>query len=205
MFSQLIENIKATSILEWVAFLLAVAQVVLAIKNNRFNFLFGLISTFLYFFVFLTYELFAEAFLNLYYAFISFIGLRAWRLQEQFEEIPISTNTKQDWIKTTLWVMISFVFLALILNNFTSSNVVYWDSAVSAFAWAGAWLLTRRKIENWILLNISNAISVPLLISKGLVLTSLLNSFLFVMAILGYVEWKKALKNKSKEYWDVDL
>jgi len=59
------------------------------------------------------------------------------------------------------------------------------------------WLMARRKIENWVLLNISNIIAIPLLIHKGLYLYAVLTAFLFIVAISGYLEWRKIIKTKS--------
>lgn len=87
-----------------------------------------------------------------------------------------------------------FFILFFLLNQFTDSTVPYLDAIVSAFAWAGTWLLLKRKLENWILLNISNLIAIPLQFYKGLELTSLLTIIYVVIAFLGYREWKKKLE-----------
>jgi nicotinamide mononucleotide transporter len=89
------------------------------------------------------------------------------------------------------------VLLYTVLVNFTDSTVPLADSWVSATAWAGMWLLAKRKIENWILLNISNAFAIPLLLYKQLPLYAALTLFLFVIAILGYIDWNKTLKQKA--------
>jgi nicotinamide mononucleotide transporter len=68
---------------------------------------------------------------------------------------------------------------------------------VSATAWAGMWLLSKRKIENWVLLNVSNFFAIPLLLYKQLPLFAALTSFLFLVAIFGYLDWRKII-NKSK-------
>ena len=83
------------------------------------------------------------------------------------------------------------------LKNFTDSDVPLIDAWVSSTAWAGMWLLARRKIENWILLNISNAFAIPLLFYKNLPLFALLTIFLFGVAVWGYFEWKKLYKDAA--------
>lgn len=70
---------------------------------------------------------------------------------------------------------------------------------VVAFAWAGMWLMAKRKIENWIYLNISNFISIPLLIYKELYIYAGLTAFLFVVAFSGYIKWKKIIAQKGEE------
>ena len=72
-----------------------------------------------------------------------------------------------------------------------------WDSIVSAFAWAGMWLMAKRKLENWVLLNISNIISIPLMIHKDLYLYAILSIILFCVAISGYLNWRKILNNRQ--------
>jgi len=55
-------------------------------------------------------------------------------------------------------------------------------------------LLARRKMENWIFLNISNFFAVPLLFYKKLPMFAMLTIFLFIIAIWGYFEWKKQVE-----------
>jgi nicotinamide mononucleotide transporter len=74
-----------------------------------------------------------------------------------------------------------------------------WDAFISSTAWAGMWLLARRKIENWIFLNISNLFAIPLLIHKKLPMFALLTSILFIVAIFGFLEWKRILHKKQLE------
>jgi nicotinamide mononucleotide transporter len=88
-----------------------------------------------------------------------------------------------------------FALLAVLLKNFTPSTVPYWDAWVSSTAWAGMWLLAKRKIENWVLLNISNLFAVPLLFYKQLPMFALLTIFLFIIAVQGYFEWRKIVRD----------
>ncbi len=84
--------------------------------------------------------------------------------------------------------------LWLVLKNYTDSTVPVLDSLVTAIAFAGTWLLVKHKIENWIVLNISNLIAIPLQWYKGLELTALLTCIYFIVALLGYYRWNKMLK-----------
>ena len=85
----------------------------------------------------------------------------------------------------------------LFLDVYTYSNVPAWDAWVAATAWAGMWLLARRKVENWLLLNLSNHLAIPLFIYKGLLLTACLTVFLFIVAIFGYIEWRKIYQTQK--------
>lgn len=143
-----------------------------------------------YIYVFYTAGLFAESLLNTYYLVVSIAGLYTWKDKTP---LPITRNSLNNWTVSISITISSWVFLYFMLRHFTSSTVPVLDSLVSAFAWSGTWLLMKRKVENWILLNVSNAIAIPLLLYKQLELTALLTCIYFVVAIFGYREWKKKL------------
>jgi nicotinamide mononucleotide transporter len=193
--SAFIQQLAATTMLEWCAFGLAILQVVLAIRNHVSNFIFGFFRTIIYTYLFYTGGLFAESYLNIYYAIISLLGLYYWRNPSTNTPITISNANSKDWLTAIGITVISFVISYIVLKNFTTSTVPMWDSIVAAFAWSGSWLLTKRKVQNWVLLNCSNAIAIPLLYQKGYVLTSVLTVLLFGMAIIGWWQWHKAAKN----------
>jgi nicotinamide mononucleotide transporter len=53
--------------------------------------------------------------------------------------------------------------------------------------------MALKKIENWIFWIIGDLISIPLYFHKGLMLTSFQFTVFLVIAILGYLEWRKKL------------
>jgi len=57
----------------------------------------------------------------------------------------------------------------------------------------GMWLMARKKIENWIYWIIGDVISVPLYFYKGLTLTSFQYLLFTIIAVYGYIAWKKSL------------
>jgi nicotinamide mononucleotide transporter len=189
IINHVVDQFQATTALEWLAFFFAIAQVILAYKNNIFNFYIGIVSVSLYAFLFFQAGLFAESALNIYYFIASLVGIILWGKQGQ--EKPITFSGKKDWLYGAILFIISWAVLYFILARYTTSNVPFWDSLVSSLAWAGTWLLMKRKVENWLVLNISNVIAIPLFIYKGLELTALLTIIYLVLAIAGFISWKK--------------
>lgn len=182
---------------EWFGVFFSVFQVLLARKNNSNNYLFGVAGILLTLYVMIQSKLYAEFTLNLYYLVMSIYGWLYWKFGKRKSETTISETTNNEKLITAGIVIGTFSLFYFFLTNFTDSDVPILDSLVSAFAWAGMWLMARRKIENWILLNISNIIAIPLLIHKGLYLYAVLTAFLFIVAISGYLEWRKIIKTKS--------
>ncbi len=189
MFQQLVAQLMANTLIDWLAFIFGIAQVVLAWQNKKTNFIAGIISVSLYVFIFYKAGLFAESFLNIYYLLISVYGFAVWH--KSTREAQITNCTKQEWMQALALLVIAFVVQWWILSKYTTSNVPMMDSLVSSLAWVGTWLLTKRKLQNWVWLNVSNALAIPLFIQKGLYLVAVLYVVFFIIAIFGYKQWKK--------------
>lgn len=191
------EILVKTTWMEWLGVSFAIVQVLLAQKNNIHNYLFGIAGILLALYVKFNAKLYAEFTLDLYYLVMSIYGWIFWKFGKQETETPITFATSSEKYKTAGIVLGAFVIFYTFLTQFTDSDVPFWDSIVTAFAWAGMWLMAKRKIENWVLLNISNIISIPLLIHKDLYLYAALSAFLFIVAIFGYINWHKIIKNQQ--------
>lgn len=174
-----------------------VTEVLLARSNNILLYPAGIIATTLSVYSLFSAQLYAECLLNLYYIIMSIYGWWYWVKKQNKPPIKISFTSRHEWMITLIIVFGGWLVLYLILFYFTSSTVPAWDSWISSTAWAGMWLLARRKVENWILLNISNAFAVPLLFQKGLPLFGVLTIFLFIVACKGYLDWIKTCRRES--------
>lgn len=178
--------------MEYIAVSMGIVSVVLAKQNHVGLYPSGIISTGLFIYIMASAGLYAESALNGYYLFMSGYGWWLWHKNKgNHNARAISKNSKNDWLITIAIVIVGWLILYYLLRRFTTSDVPTWDALVSATAWAGMWLLAKHKIENWLLLNISNIIAIPLLVYKGIPLTALLTIVLFIIAIFGYFRWKK--------------
>ena len=191
------EILSKTTWVEWFGVFFSVIQVLLAQRNNINNYLFGIAGIVLAMYVKFHAKLYAEFALDFYYLIMSVYGWIFWKYGKQQSETPISFSTKNEWLKAVIIVGVAFTLFFVFLTGFTDSDVPFLDSIVTAFAWAGMWLMAKRKIENWIFLNISNFIAVPLLIHKELYLFAGLTAFLFIVAIFGYRNWYRLIKNQQ--------
>ena len=191
------EILSKTTWVEWFGVFFSVIQVLLAQRNNINNYLFGIAGIVLAMYVKFHAKLYAEFALDFYYLIMSVYGWIFWKYGKQQSETPISFSTKNEWLKAAIIVGVAFTLFFIFLTGFTDSDVPFLDSIVTAFAWAGMWLMAKRKIENWIFLNISNFIAVPLLIHKELYLFAGLTAFLFIVAIFGYKNWYRLIKTQQ--------
>ena len=198
------EQIKETTWVQWLAVALGVAEVLLARKNNIWLYPLGILGTLISIYLLLNVHLYAESILSVYYVVMSVYGWVYWIKKKDEPPVEVSWSTKKEWIVSIAISVIGWVFFYVLLKNlpakyFTPSNVPIWDALISSTAWAGMWLLARRKIENWVFLNISNLFAIPILFYKHLPLFAILTLFLFVVAIFGYFDWKKKIRHEISD------
>ncbi len=186
-----------THLTEWVAVIFGIVQVLLAWRNHVWLYPAGIISTMFSVYLLADVRLYAESFLNLYYLLMSIYGWWLWVKKKNEAALPISKTNQQEWTITLLIIFVGWAILYLVLRTYTPSDVPLWDAWVSATAWAGMWLLAKRKLENWIVLNISNAFAIPLQFHKNIPMYAMLTCVLFVVAIFGYFRWKKLLLKEA--------
>jgi nicotinamide mononucleotide transporter len=193
------QQILQTDMLQWTALVLGVTEVLLARANKIALYPTGIAATLLSIYILYGAGLYAECLLNAYYVVMSIYGWWYWIRKKDRPAVRISWCSRREWTIVVAIVVGGFGILYLALQNFTPSTVPAWDAWVSATGWAGMWLLAKRKIENWILLNISNAFAIPLLFYKQLPLFAILMLFLFVVAVFGYYEWQKIVKREKRD------
>jgi len=74
----------------------------------------------------------------------------------------------------------------------------YLDTFTTGVFFAAMWLMANKKIENWTLWIAGNIVSIPLYFVKGYGFTGIQYSIFLILAIFGYIAWKKNLDNKKQ-------
>ncbi|MEJ7738118.1 MAG: nicotinamide riboside transporter PnuC [Chitinophagaceae bacterium] len=194
----LAEQFKQTYWLQWLGLLFGVSEVLLARANKITLYPTGIAASAISIYLLWKAGLYGECLLSFYYIVMSVYGWWYWIKKKNVPPVKISYSTKKEWMIVSCIVVGGYLLLYLLLTHLTPSTVPHWDAWVTATAWAGMWLLARRKIENWILLNISNAFAIPLLFNKALPLYALLTIFLFTVAVQGYYSWRKKIKEDNE-------
>jgi nicotinamide mononucleotide transporter len=196
---QAMTQLSQTSWLEYIAVVMGMASVLLSRANNIYTYPTGIAGTLVSIVLFVEAGLYAEAVLNVYYFVMSVYGWWKWaRHSPEQAPLPVTLNNRRDWLHTGLFVVLGWPALWAALRFATDSTVPVLDAFVSATAWCGMWLMAKRKVENWLLLNLSNIVAIFLLWYKGLYFLSLLTLFLFIVAIFGYFSWRKTALQREQ-------
>ena len=191
-FEILYNNILDSSYLEIIAVIFGLLSVWFAKKENILVFPIGIVSVLIYVYICFYAKLYADMGINFVYFVMSIYGWYMWsRKDEKKKVLPISFCSVKEHIINIVMFVFFFIVLSYVLKNYTDSNVPIWDSLTTAIFIVGMWLMALKKIENWIAWIIGDIISIPLYFYKGLVFTSLQFTIFLIIAVLGYIEWKK--------------
>ncbi|MCD0463831.1 nicotinamide riboside transporter PnuC [Flavobacterium sp. ENC] len=188
-------------ILEIVAVIFGLLSVWYAKKDNILVFHTGIVSTLIYVYLLWKWTLWGDMMINGYYFIMSIYGLYHWtRKKGDVVEFPISRATKKEIITGIVIFIATFIFVSLVyhfFNKFTNWYS-YVDTFLTGVFFVGMWLMAKRKIENWILWIIGDIISIPLYFAKGVTFTSFQYLVFTIIAIFGYLEWRKILDSKKQ-------
>ncbi|WP_417352553.1 nicotinamide riboside transporter PnuC [Flavobacterium alkalisoli] len=186
-------------ILEISGFIFAVLSVIFSARNSIWVYPTGIISTLIYVYLLSHWKLYGDLIINVYYFIMSIYGWYIWSRKdsEHHSITKISSMNAKDSLTCVGIFMISVIFVSAVYIHFGKFTEwwAYVDNLTTALCFIGMWLLAKRKIENWIFLIIADIISIPLYFIKGYTLSSILYLFLTIVAIFGYLAWKKTLQN----------
>ena len=183
--------------LEITAVIFGFLSVWFAKQNNIWVFPTGLISTGIFVYLLFKWDLLGDMIINAYYFAMSIYGWHIWTRKTNDAFTPIS-RTKVAEKKTSIIIFIAtlaFVYALYKSAGKWSTWTAYVDTLTTAVFFVGMWLMARKKIENWIFWIVGDVISVPLYLYKGLAFTSVQYLIFTLIAIYGYLAWKKTLNN----------
>ncbi|GAA4965817.1 nicotinamide riboside transporter PnuC [Algibacter aquimarinus] len=200
-FGQYSEYETIDIVLEAVAIVFGFLSVWFSKQNNVLVFPTGMISTVIFVYLLLKWELLGDMMINAYYFIMSVYGWYIWTKKVDISRVtPISRTTFNEK-KISIAIFLAtllFVYLVYISFDKWTSWVAYVDTITTAIFFVGMWLMARRKLENWIFWIIGDIISVPLYFYKGFTLTSFQYLLFTGIAIFGYIAWKKSINNNQQ-------
>ncbi|TMM30025.1 nicotinamide mononucleotide transporter [Polaribacter aestuariivivens] len=197
-FSQYKEYATIDIVLEIIAVFFGFLSVWFSKQNKIWVFPTGMVSTIIFVYLLLKWELLGDMMINAYYFIMSVYGWYIWtRKVDETHVTPISKINLQEKKMAVFIFIATLIFVYSIYNYFDrwTSWVAYVDTFTTAIFFVGMWLMAKRKIENWLFWIVGNIISVPLYFYKGFTFTSLQYFGFTFIAIFGYLAWKKNLLN----------
>ncbi len=184
-------------ILEATAFFFGIASVVYAKREDILVYPTGLVATAITVYIFFVDRLLGDMMLNFYFSIMSIYGWWNWarRKEDRNPVVKITrTNAREKWIGFGLFLLtigVTYGVYRIFGKEIGASNYV--DILTSGIFFTGMWYMANKKLENWTLWIIGDIITVPLYAYRGWGMFSLQYLIFTVLAIQGYLAWKKSL------------
>jgi nicotinamide mononucleotide transporter len=184
--------------MEFLAVVSAIVYLLLAVKQDIRCWFAAILSSFLYFFIMFSADLYMEAGLQIFYILMAVYGWSQWR-EESTANIKLSVKT---WKPINHLFSISLILLlayasGLILEKFTNAVFPFIDALTTWGAIIATYMVAKKLLENWIYWFVIDSISIFLFMSRGLVLTSILFFIYLIIIYFGYKSWARIKDNGS--------
>lgn len=204
MYTTILTNISNsfTAMIGWelVAVILAVAYLLLIMRENKLGWLCAFVSTGIYIALFWKVSLLMESALNVYYMGMAIYGWWQWQ----------SGGQQHQGVKVIRWDLdqhlITFAIIATLtlasgylLSKNTEAAWPYVDSFTTWASVITTYMVAKKVLENWLYWIVINNIAIFLYIDRGLYLTAMLFVAYFVICIFGFFSWKNTYKNSLSQ------
>lgn len=200
LFSQYKNYPTYEIVLELTAIVFGLLSVWMAKKDNIWVFPTGIINTGIYTYLLWKWSLLGDMMINFYYVVMSVYGWYHWtRKKENVIQFPIARMTASEKKAAALLFVLTLLFVVVVYTIFDKFThwTSYVDTLVTGIFFVGMWLMARRKIENWVLWIVGNLISIPMYFAKGYSFTSIQYLIFTIIAVFGYLEWKRIIQEKK--------
>lgn len=192
MFESVLDYFRATSPVELVAVVLALAYLVLAILASAWCWPLAFLSSAIYVYVFVGAHLYMDAVLNVFFAAMAGYGWYQWRHGGPgHRELPIARAPARVHLSAIALIALLTLVFGQVLGRYTNQA---WPHVDSFIAWASVvttWLAARKFIDNWPYWIAIDAIAIPVYVNRGLRVTALLFGVYVVLAFAGWLSWQR--------------
>jgi nicotinamide mononucleotide transporter len=176
--------------LEIIATLLGLANILLLVRRSIWNYPFGLAMVALYAHIFFREKLYSDALLQLFFFVIQLYGWWAWWRagggEHRVDVVRLTAPARVAWIAVIAVLSLAW---GTMMHVYTDASFPWWDAAVAVTSIAAQILLARRCIENWILWIAVDAAAIPLYLVKHLPFTGGLYLIFLLLCLAGLREW----------------
>lgn len=174
------------------AVLLAIAYLLLAVRENILCWYCALFSTAIFTFLFWDVSLLMESALNVYYMIMAVYGWQQWKFggSNNSGVLIRELTTRQNLLIITAVLAVSIIS-GWLLGQHTNAVWPYVDSFTTWGSVVTTIMVAKKVLENWLYWLVIDTISIPLYIDRGLYLTAILFMAYIVIAIVGYLSWRQ--------------
>lgn len=200
-WSEVISYASQIDILELLGLVFGLLAVWYLIKQSIYTWPAGIAYVLISFVIFWRIQLYGDFILHIFFLVLNIYGWYYWLFgkKKDEEELPVTTLSIKHNVLIALISIVGVWGFGLFLENLDfffeglePAALPYWDATTSILSVTGMWLTTRKKIENWYYWLLVDILATGIYVYKGIYFYALLYGIYIILAIIGYLEWKKS-------------
>ena len=184
---------RPMNFVEALAAALVVVNVALVTQRNVWNFPVALVAVAIYGWVFFEARLYSDTGLQLFFVIVNLYGWRHWSngiaTAGEVRVGRLSAAARGCWL-----FGIAFATLAwgTLMHRLTDASFPFVDAGIAMTSVAAQILLSRQKLENWVLWIAVDIVAIGLYAAKGLWPTTILYILLLAISVWGLLDWRRS-------------
>jgi nicotinamide mononucleotide transporter len=178
---------------ELAAALLTLVNIALIVRKSVWNFPVGIVAVVIYGTVFFEARLYSDALLQVFFIVVQLYGWWKWRSAiADAGELLVAWSRPREAALSFAAAVVLMLALGTAMHTWTNAAAPYLDATVAAGSVVAQFLLSFRRIENWIYWIAVNVLSIALYVSRDLMISAGLYTLLLGMAVAGLAGWLRS-------------
>ncbi|MEN2399165.1 nicotinamide riboside transporter PnuC [Flavobacterium sp. MC2016-06] len=170
-------------------------SVYFTIKENILCWYFGFIQVTVYCFVFYTSKLYSDMILHIIYIFLQILGWYNWK----YGGVNHGTLRITLMKKSILWIALTIIMsigVGYIMQSKTDASYPYPDAFILVASLIAQYLMIKKVLGSWFFWIAVDLVAIVVYGYKSLYYTTALYAVFLIMAVIGYLQWKKTYKEE---------
>lgn len=178
-----------------------VIYIVLEIRQKKFMWVIGVLTSLAAMWVFLRQGLYASFGLNTYYLITAFIGLWQWGKDKKMLKAEEEISGKHDSIHLNRLSMrtvavsavltVAGIFALSWVMELLENPMSVLDASVAVLSAVATWWLVKAYIQQWWIWIVADLLSTVLCATQGMWWMTALYAAYAISAVYGYIHWKR--------------
>lgn len=205
---QIIETASSMDVWGMLLLVFGLLAVWFLIKENIWTWPCGIAYVLISLFLFWEARLFGDLLLHVLYLILNVYGWYYWlygKNKKAEEELPVATSSPKEMLIILALSLAGIYLFGYFLqhlpdyiDDFPEAALPYWDSTTSILSITGMWLTAKKKIESWYYWLLVDVLATGIYFYKELYFLAILYMVYIVMAVMGYLAWKKSLEKQRQ-------
>lgn len=190
---QFIDNLFSTTWIEWTGVLSGLLYVIFIANKRQIAWLFAIIGSFIYIYLCYISQYYLETFLQFFYLIMGVWGWVTWNRTKSENNFLSRWKLSNHLLNIGISALVTLI-LGYYFETYTNQSRPYLDAFTTVFSLAATFMVTQKVLENWLYWIVIDLVSIQLYLYKGYALTAVLMLVYTILAIYGYLQWRKAFK-----------